>query len=237
MNRVNAHPEKNAAPLLVPESTPVAMSLGDRLIAIISCGSDSGIDMPRLRRLLLIGLAVLGTFEAMSQVFPIMSGPARTPDPIAFTIINLTLIGISAFGLAWIGRNWRWWTLAFCIILMINATISGIVAHENDPVVMALLLLIITSAVTVPWNARWQAALGFLALGSFAANALKGVIEENDLQQWLILTALMAFAVSFAALKDIYRRQRSLIVGPGQKSSGRPFGGESQVGIPFQHIA
>ena len=81
--------------------------------------------MRRLRRLLLIGLAVLAIFEVMSQVFPIMSGPARTPDPIAFTIINLVLIGVSAFSLARIGRNWRWWTLAFCIVLMINVTISG----------------------------------------------------------------------------------------------------------------
>ena len=158
--------------------------------------------MRRLRRLLLIGLAVLAIFEAMSQVFPIISGPSRTPDRSLSTIFNLVLIGVSALSLARIGRNWRWWTLAFCIILMISVTIAGIVVDEDDPVMMALFVLIITSAVTVPWNARWQAALGLIALGSFTVNALTGVIEKNDLQQWLILTALMAFAVSFAALKD-----------------------------------
>ena len=120
---------------------------------------------------------------------------------------------------------------------MISVTISGIVVDEDDPVMMALLVLIIASAVTVPWNARWQAAVGFIALGSFTVNAVTGVIEENDLQQWLILTALMAFAVSFAALKDIYRRQRFLMLDLDKSRAGGPFGRESQVGIPLQHVA
>ena len=102
---------------------------------------------------------------------------------------------------------------------------------------MALLVLIIASAVTVPWNARWQAAVGFIALGSFAVNALTGVIEENDLQQWLILTALMAFAVSFAALKDIYRRQRFLMLDLDKSRLAALSAAKAKSEFLCQHVA
>ncbi len=202
--------EKGAAPLLVSGSRTVGVI--ERLIARISCASDSGIDTRQLKQSLLIGLAMLAFFEVAEQVFPIVSGPSRTSDPIGFLIFNLSLIGVSALSLPWLGRNWRWWTLLFCVILMLSFTIAGIVLDEDDPVLMGLLVLVITSAVAIPWNARWQASVGLIALGSFTASALTGVVQENDLQQWLILTALMAFAVSFAALKDFYRRQRWLIL-------------------------
>ena len=204
--------EKGAAPSLVPGSRSVAIGAIDRLIARISCASDSGIDTRQLKQLLLIGLAMLALFELAQQLFPIVSGPSRTSDPIGFMIFNLFLMSVSALGLPWLGRNWRWWTLFFCVILMLSLTIEGIVVDEDDPVLMGLLVLVITSAVVIPWSARWQASVGLIALGAFTISAMTGVVEENDLQLWLILTALMAFAVSFAALKDFYRRQRWLIL-------------------------
>ena len=188
-----------------------AIGVIDRLIARISCASDSGIDQQELKRLLLIGLAVLAVFEVALRTFPIVSGHTRMPDPLVFQIFNLALIGVSAGGLPWMGRNWRWYTLSFCILLTVSVTIKGIVIDDDDPVQMALLVLVITSAVTVPWNAGWQAAVGLCAVGAFTVCAMTGVVEENDLQQWLVLTALVAFAVSFAALKDFHRRQRWLI--------------------------
>ena len=204
--------EKGAAPSLVPGSRSVAIGAIDRLIARISCASDSGIDTRQLKQLLLIGLAMLALFELAQQLFPIVSGPSRTSDPIGFMIFNLFLMSVSALGLPWLGRNWRWWTLFFCVILMLSLTIEGIVVDEDDPVLMGLLVLVITSAVVIPWSARWQASVGLIALVAFTISAMTGVVEENDLQLWLILTALMAFAVSFAALKDFYRRQRWLIL-------------------------
>jgi signal transduction histidine kinase len=202
---MNAHPEQSAASLAVPE--PTTAGIGARLIARISCASDSGIDIRRLKHLLFIGLVTIALFEVASRVFPILSEPSRTPDPIAFQIFNLFLVCVSALGLPWIGRNWRWWTLSFCVVLMLSETVAGILVSENDPVMMMLFVLIVTSAMFVPWEARWQGSLGFLAVGAFIANAIGGVAEENDPQQWLSLTVLMAFAMSFAALKDYYRRQ------------------------------
>ncbi len=203
---------KGAAPLLASEPTPVAIGMGDRLIARISCASNSGIDSRRLKQLLWIGLAILAVFGMAEYAFPILSGPSRTPPPLAIEIFNLMLVSIAALGVARIGRNWRWWILSFCIILVLSVTIAGTVVNENDPVLLALFVVIITSAVTIPWAARWQGALGFIALGAFAISEVTGKLENNDLQQWLILTALVAFAVSFAALKDFYRRQLWLIV-------------------------
>ncbi|MGB6088648.1 MAG: hypothetical protein WBG26_04080, partial [Candidatus Binataceae bacterium] len=210
-DRRKAYLEEDAAPSLASGST-TAIGLGDRLIARISCASDSGIDIRQLKRLLLIGLAVLALFEGASWVFPILSGPAGIPDPIAFRIFNLTLVSVSALSVPWIGSNWRWWTFAFCLTFTLSVTIAGLVVDEDDPVMLAMFVLVITSSLTIPWSARWQVSLGLLALCAFTVNAMTGVVQENDLQQWLILAALMLFAVSFAALKDFYRRQQWLIL-------------------------
>jgi hypothetical protein len=184
-----AYPETGSVPSLVSGST-TAVGIVDRLIERISCASESGIDIPRLRQLLFIGLAVLAIFELASRAFPILSGPARTPDPPGFQTFNLLLICGSALGLRWIGRNWRWWTLAFCVVLMVSVTLTGIVVDEDDPVLITLFVLIITSAVTIPWDARWQGSLGIIALGAFTITVMTGVVEENDLQQWLTLAIL-----------------------------------------------
>src|ERR1700719_2948109 len=138
MHRREAYLEKGTVPLLVSQSTTLAIDMGDHLIARISCASDSGIDARRLKQLLLIGLAVLAIFGAAEHAFPILSGPSRTLPPLPFQIFNPILVSIaSALGVQRIGRNWRWWTLSFCIILMLSVTIAGIVVDENDPVLMA----------------------------------------------------------------------------------------------------
>jgi hypothetical protein len=95
---------------------------------------------------------------------------------------------------------------------MLSEMIVGIMLGENYPVMMMLFVLIVTSAMFVPWEAQWQGSLGFVAMGAFIANAIGGVAEANDPQQWLSLTVLMAFAVSFAALKAYYQRQQRLVV-------------------------
>src|SRR4029077_2613191 len=105
---------------LVSEPTTVARSMGDRLIASISCASDSGIDTHRLKQLLLIGLALIALFEIAAGAFPVLSGDSPTPHPLAFRGFILLLVSVSAIGLPWIGRNRRWWSLSFCIILMLS---------------------------------------------------------------------------------------------------------------------
>ena len=212
--RTDTITDNRAAPSLALGSTNSAISMGGRLIAAISCASESGIDTRQLKKLLLIGLAVLALFEAASHVFPILSGSSRTLPPLPFRIFHLILLGaaIGATSMMRIGRNWRWWTISFCVILVVSATMAGIIVDKDGLVLMALFVLIITSAVTTPWNALWQTSLGIVALGAFTVTALTGVVHENDLQQWLILTVLILFTVSFATLKDYYRRQQWLVV-------------------------
>jgi hypothetical protein len=52
-----------------------------------------------------------------------------------------------------------------------------------------------------------------------------------------ILTVSIAFAVSFAALKDYYCRQQQLIVDLKKKACGSAFRIEGQVGISVEHVA
>ena len=149
--------DKGAAWSMVSASTIGAISCGDRLIERISCASESGIETARLQQLLFIGLAVLATFGVGLAGVSDLSGPARTPDPLRISDLQPDPIcGIAALGVPWIGRNWRWWTLAFCVALMVSVTLTGIVVDEDDPVLITLFVLIITSAVSIPWEAKWQ---------------------------------------------------------------------------------
>ena len=211
MDRKEAYLEKDAAPPSVSGSRTAA-GIADWLIAYIACASDSGIDIRRLRQLLFFGLAVLTVFAVAEHAFPILSGPDRTLPPLLFQIFSLILVSIAALGVPWIGRNWRWWTLAFCVVLAVSAAIGGIVVNEDAPVLITMFVLVFTSGLSIPWEAKWQGTLGLVTVGAFALCAPLGRVESADLQHGVILLTLVAFAVTFAALKDTSRRQQWLIV-------------------------
>jgi PAS domain S-box-containing protein len=53
--------------------------------------------------------------------------------------------------------------------------------------------------------------LSLAALIAFAVASVEGVVEPVDLQRWMVLAAIGAFALSFTALKDHHRSQAILI--------------------------
>jgi PAS domain S-box-containing protein len=108
-------------------------------------------------------------------------------------------------------RSWRWWTLVFCAALVISHTIASIIVKKDQPLLLALFGLTLLTATMMPWGAVRQALLGLVSLGAFTAVVLTGIVGPVNLEQWVILAATTAFAVSFAALKDYYYRQRRLV--------------------------
>jgi PAS domain-containing protein len=67
------------------------------------------------------------------------------------------------------------------------------------------------TALLVPWEPRWQASLGLIALTGFCVGVLHGAIDGSDPGKWIIFLAPTAFAVSFSVLKKYYRNQMFLI--------------------------
>jgi signal transduction histidine kinase/CheY-like chemotaxis protein len=203
---------------LAAASAETAIPWGERFIAAISCASESDIDKRRLKQLLLIGLAILGVFEVAAQRFPIIYGPERIALPFSCQIVNLILVGgaIVVVSLGRIGPSWRWWTFSFCLILLANSTVAAVWIDNDDAILMTLFLMIVTSAVTIPWNGQWQSSLGIAAVIAFTVAALTGAVEDHDLQQWMLLAALVPFAITTAVLKEYHRRQQWLIADLGK---------------------
>jgi PAS domain S-box-containing protein len=74
---------------------------------------------------------------------------------------------------------------------------------------MALFVVVLGTAILVPWNLRWQ--LGPMAAGfvGFSVVSLRGDVDPNDIQRWLALAATMVFAANFISLKRYYLIARS----------------------------
>ncbi len=101
--------------------------------------------------------------------------------------------------------------MGFCLILIASRTLSTLAIEEEEPLLLALFVLILGAAVLVPWSAKWQGLLTLASLVAFGVAVADGVVESTYLNRWTVLAAVGAFALTFTALKDRYRAQSILI--------------------------
>jgi len=197
---------------LAPIPAPIGGSLG-RLIAALTSAPESDSDLPRLRRLLLLGLGLILALEIANFFRVAWGDPAALPVPLVLRIfsIALTCVALGAIPLMRSARGWQWWVMAFCIALVIDRTIVAIAVNEDDPLLLTLLVVILGSALFVPWSVRWQGALALINLAAGTVLVWYGLIRYRDRERWIVLAVTTAFAVSFTALKDYYQRQKLLI--------------------------
>ncbi len=101
--------------------------------------------------------------------------------------------------------------MTFCLSLVASFTINALVVDNDEPLFLALAVLVMVSAVFLPWGAHSQAWLGMASLASFTIEVLWGVVEPNDVPRWTALAAAAALSVSLASLRDYANRQRVLV--------------------------
>jgi PAS domain S-box-containing protein len=183
----------------------------ERFMAVLACASES--NLRQLNVLLRTGLALVFLFELGTWLEVARFEPALLHTEQLFFIFDIALVGI---GLClthfnWFRNIWRPVTMAFCLILITSRTLSTVAIDQDEPLLLALFMLALGTAVLVPWGARWQGLLSLAGLIAFAVAAVDGVVEPADLHRWLVLAAIGAFALSFTALKDHYRSQIILI--------------------------
>ncbi len=170
-------------------------------------------NLRQLNALLRTGLAVvflfeLGTWVEVARFEPLL---LHTERPFFIFDIALVGIGLCLTYFQWFRNIWRPVTMAFCLILITSRALSTIAIDQDEPLLLALFMLALGTAVLVPWGVRWQGLLSLAGLIAFAAAALHGVVEPANLHRWLVLAAIGAFGLSFTALKDHYRSQINLI--------------------------
>ena len=178
----------------------------------LACSSESDIDLSTLKRLFLSALGLYFLCAAASFFEVAWYEPSGRSAPLllrSFDLI-LTVVAACATCLMQSSRGWRWWVMAYCVAVVAGSTALGIAVDEDEPVSMALFLLVLDSAVFVPWGTRWQGMLGLVSLAAFTVVSFEGLVEAQDIQRWIILAATSGFGASFTSLKEFYHRQMIL---------------------------
>src|SRR5512146_373117 len=207
----------------------------ERVMAALAGASDSG---PwQLGVSLRIGLAVVFLFEIATWIEVARFEPALLHAERPFFIFDIALVA-AAFRLTyldWFGRNWRAAMLAFSLILIVSRTLSTLAIDQDEPLILALFVLVLGTAALVPWSVRWQSVFALAGLIAFAIAAFDGLVEPIDLHRWLVLLAMEAFALNFVALKDHYRAQAAL-VGALLDREARPANSEAMLRTLFDAV-
>jgi signal transduction histidine kinase len=100
--------------------------------------------------------------------------------------------------------------LAYWIGIVATHLAMSILTNQDEPLVMALYVVVLATALMVPWNAAWEGLVTFASLIAFTAASLIGVIEPTDVERWIILAAVAAFGITFKAMQGSFDRQRGL---------------------------
>jgi PAS domain S-box-containing protein len=171
------------------------------------------------------GLVILILLEAANLL------EVRTLGSTYFTTASYfcafeTLLAITVFSASFLGkfeRHWRGVTMALCLTVILSHTLLAIAMDEEEQALVALFVIVMSTALLVPWSMRWQCVLSVAGLVSFIIMFLTGTIEHEDLQRWVILGVTMAFALCLTALKHNYFLQSEMVEDLRQN---RDFGSE-----------
>jgi two-component system sensor histidine kinase/response regulator len=137
-----------------------------------------------------------------------------------------SLLAITVFSASFFGkfeRHWRGSTMALCLAVILSHTLLAIAMDENEQALVALFVIVTSTALLVPWGMRWQCALTVAGFVCFIIMSLTGTVEHEDLQLWVILGVTMAFALCFTVLKHNYVLQSEMVESLRQS---RDFGSE-----------
>ena len=160
-----------------------------------------------------LGVALLGLFELL-YLAEIRLFETKNLHTAALFISFDIAIAAAAYGATyteWFERHWRAMTMVLCLCVIVSRTAMGIAMDEDEPVLMLLYVLVVGTAMLVPWSLRWELWLMGAGLASFTVVSFVGAIDLYDLQRWLILAATMAIAANFMSLRKYYLAQGALI--------------------------
>jgi PAS domain S-box-containing protein len=201
----------SSSPTIIVES-PTLKSMGARLTDFVLNVAEDDPGSRALRRLLAIAATAMFAFVSASCLAH-YGHSHHSICPVSTKIFNvgLTLTALLAAFLMPSIRRWRWWALSFSLALIGSFTISALATGDDEPLFFALLVLMLDTAVLLPWSRRWQGVLSLANLVPFGVGIAAGIITPERLGRWVALAAVTGFSVSLASLKEYACRQRVLI--------------------------
>jgi two-component system sensor histidine kinase/response regulator len=167
--------------------------------------------LPELRRLFRTALGVMLALT-IATWFSNSWYEAIALSPLSIRIFNIAFTLLALGGSFVVStRRWRLWAMAYCLIMVTSFTLAALVIHDEEPLFVMFLILLLDTAIVVPWGGRYQGWLALISLGCFALIAALGLIEKGDIPDWIALETAGALSVSLAAFKVYLGRQRRLI--------------------------
>ncbi len=200
------------APIEVLTATPaMPQSLNARLSDALSCSPDNQAELPKLRTLVRSALGAMLVFLTIC-LFNSRWYEVQPLAPLTLRLFNLVITLVAIAAVPRIStRRWRWWALAYCIVLICDLLWQGVAIGDEEPLFVGLFVATLITAVILPWGGRWQ--LGLAAAGAIATTVAwaLGLVTWHFAPHWMVLVAALIFSVTIGFLKDYSLRQRILI--------------------------
>jgi len=156
------------------------------------------------------GLLLIALFEMASIASAAFLSPEMAARHLPFEIFN----GIAAFGCVafmWSSHfksQWREAAIAFAFVILMAASLLSMATNHSEPLMMAIILLLLGAGSLVPWNAKWQLSLTLLCFIWFTTTTMwLPDAKPAGMDHWLALLAAAGLAQVGIARNEYQRRQ------------------------------
>jgi len=156
------------------------------------------------------GLLMIALFEMASIASSAYLSPEIASLHLPFEIFN-ALAAFACVAFMWSSRfrvQWREAAMAFAFVILMAASLLSMAIGHTDPLMMAIILLLLGAGALIPWNARWQWSLTILCFTWFVTMTLSlHEARSAGVDKWLAVLAAASLAQVGIARNEYQRRQ------------------------------
>jgi CheY-like chemotaxis protein len=155
------------------------------------------------------GLLLIAMFELASVANTSVPSGSMAIRDLPFEVIN-AIAAFACVAFMWSSRfklHWRQGTFAFAMVILMTASLISAGSGHTEPLMVAIMLLLLGAGSLVPWNTQWQLGLPVVCFAWYMTTALWLANANPDGAHWLALLAAAALAQVGIARNEYQRRQ------------------------------
>jgi len=156
------------------------------------------------------GLLLIALIELASIASSTVLSPTMAMQHLPFEIFN-AIAACACVAFIWSSRfksHWREAAVAFAFVILMAASLLSMATGQTEPLMMAIILLLLGAGALIPWNARWQLGLSLFCRGWFMTTAVwLPEAKPDGIEHWLALLAAAGLARVGIARNQYQRRQ------------------------------
>jgi CheY-like chemotaxis protein len=156
------------------------------------------------------GLLLIALFELASIASAAVLSPPMALEHLSFEVVTAAA-GFACIAFMWTSRftsRWREGAFAFAFAILMSASFLSIATARVEPLLMAIILLLLGAGALIPWSSNWQFGLTMLCLSWYLTTATWLPDAKPDgIDRWLALLAAAGLAQVGIARNEYRRRQ------------------------------